>query len=68
MGLDGIYRVPEFQYQHKVEKHEHGQEERKNSSRQEQGKKKKHQNSENLFASLADSLGQYSDEPFQFSG
>jgi hypothetical protein len=68
MGLDGIYRVPEFQYQHKVEKHEQRQEERKNASQQEQGKKKKRQNSEHVFASLADSLGQYADEPFQFSG
>ncbi|PIQ25159.1 hypothetical protein COW36_22895 [bacterium (Candidatus Blackallbacteria) CG17_big_fil_post_rev_8_21_14_2_50_48_46] len=68
MGLDGIYNVPEFRYQQKVEKHAGNTEERK--QQQEQGKKKKKQDdkAESLFESLADSLGQYSDEPFQFSG
>lgn len=69
MGLDGIYNVPDFRPLHKVERGKESGEERK--QQQDQGKKKKKQDeqTENLFASLADRLGQYGDEePFQFSG
>lgn len=67
MGLDGIYKVPEFRYQQKVEKFANNAEGRKQQQEQAK-KKKKEEKSEHLFASLADSLGQYDDEPFQFSG
>lgn len=64
--MDGIYKVPEFHYTPRVEKHEGKRDEKQ---KQEQGKKKKQDDKNGaLFESLADSLGQYSDEPFQFNG
>ena len=69
MGLDGIYNVPDFRYQQKVERAKDNSEERKQEQEKGKKKKKKNASSESLFESLADSLGQYSDgEPFQFSG
>ncbi len=69
MGLDGIYNVPDFRPQHKVERAKENGEERKQQQEQNKKKKKQDDKTEDLFASLADRLGQYSDEePFQFSG
>lgn len=69
MGLDGIYKVPEFRYQQKVEKFSSSTEERKQQQQEQNKKKKKNEKTDHLFANLASSLGQYdNDEPFQFSG
>lgn len=67
MALDGIYNVPEFHYQHRVEK---ASADGKGSRREQEEKKKKKKDDKNgaLFESLADSLSQYGDEPFQFKG
>lgn len=67
MAMEGIYNVPDFHYIHRVEKHGQNQD---GKQKQEQNKKKKKGDDKAgaLFESLADSLGQYSDEPFTFNG
>lgn len=66
MALHGIYNVPDFNYTPRVEKFEGQNPDQRDKD--EQGKQKKEQPSEALFESLADSLNQYGDEPFQFKG
>lgn len=68
MALDGIYNVPDFKYVPRVERSDGKKEERGQHSNSSKKKKKDENGSQSLFESLADSLGQYSDEPFQFNG
>lgn len=68
MALHGIYNVPEFNYTPRVEKFEGKNPDQRGKDKQEKQKKKKNPPSEALFESLADSLSQYGDEPFQFKG
>ncbi len=65
MALEGVFNVPDFQYVPRVEKQGKQQGEKK---KHDQHKKKKDDGSGALFDNLAHSLGQYSDEPFQFNG
>ena len=64
--MDRIHNLPDFKYIPRVEKQGHKQDGKQNQ--EEQKKKKKDDKSGSLFESLADRLGQYSDEPFQFNG
>ena len=68
MALNGIYNVPDFNYTPRVEKFEGKDPEQRRKDEQGKQKKKKEKPSEQLFESLADSLSQYGDEPFQFNG
>ena len=68
MSLKGIYNVPDFNYVPRVEKFEGKDPEQRQKENKDQKKKKQNQKSEALFESLADSISQYGDEPFQFSG
>lgn len=65
--MENIYKIPEFRYDPRVERHSKNEQEKQ---KKDQGKQKKKQDAKSgaLFESLADSLGQYSDEPFQFNG
>lgn len=70
MAMEGIHNVPEFRYNPKVEQ-ALGQKRRRNQEDEQDPRKKKKKKDNQagaLFESLADSLGQYSDEPFQFNG
>lgn len=68
MALNGIYNVPEFNYTPRVEKFEGKNPDQQRKDEKGKKKQKKEQPAEALFESLADSLSQYGDEPFQFSG
>lgn len=69
MAMESIYNVPEFRYDPRVERStEQKRERKKNDKEKEQKKKKKESSAGALFENLANSLGQYSDEPFQFNG
>jgi len=65
MAMESIYNVPEFRYDRRVE-----QSGAQNRERKQDDKDKKKQKKANnpqasaLFESLADSLGQYSEDPF----
>lgn len=65
MALDKVHNQPEFNYIHRVEKQSQNRDGKK---QQDQNKKKDQKKSDSLFGNLADSLHQYSDEPFQFNG
>lgn len=66
MAMEGIYNVPDFHYVPRVEKH--GQKQEGKKGQEQQKKKKGDDKAGALFESLADSIGQYSDEPFTFNG
>ena len=70
MAMEGIYNVPEFRYDPRVERSTGNKRERRRDQEEEDKKKKKKKKQAGaLFESLADSIGQYSnDEPFQFNG
>ena len=68
MGLDGIHNVPDFHYNPRIKESKGNPKDREEEAEQGKQKKKKDQKKEALFESLADSLSQYGDEPFQFSG
>ncbi|HEY9842981.1 MAG TPA: hypothetical protein V6D23_21115 [Candidatus Obscuribacterales bacterium] len=68
MAMEGIYNVPEFNYLPRVEKHGQNPDGRQKQEQDKKKKKKEDDKASALFESLADSLGQYSDEPFQFNG
>ncbi len=68
MALNGIYNVPDFNYDPRVEKFEGRNPDQRRKDEQGKKKKKNNEKSEALFENLADSLSQYGDEPFQFQG
>lgn len=68
MAMESIHNVPHFNYDPRV-KESLGNPKDREREKEEKGKKKKKDNKkEALFESLADSISQYGDEPFQFSG
>lgn len=67
MAMDRIHNVPNFHYKPRIEKSLGNPKERRKEEQQGNQKKKK-KKSDNIFEDLADSLGQYNDEPFQISG
>ena len=68
MAMEGIYNVPDFHYQPRVERSGEQKRDRRNQREEQKKKKKKDDGAGSLFESLADSLSQYGDEPFQFNG
>ena len=64
--MESIHKLPNFNYIPRVERQEQNPD---GKQKKDQGKKKKEdEKAGELFESLADSLGQYSDEPFTFNG